>query len=325
MLAVLRYRRIPYRFLPTQGPITDALPKAKVPLLPTFYLPDEAGVVQAVTDSTPLIRRLEREHAARSVIPADPALAVLDELIEDYGDEWLTKAMFHFRWACGADADKAAAILPAYRGISAAQSSLDEAGRAFADRQIGRLGYVGSNEITGPIIEASYERFLRAFDAHLSVQPFILGHRPAACDFAVFGQLTQLAGFDPTPMALTLKTAPRVTAWTDLMEDQSGLEPAEGDWMDLNAPSPTLFALMKEIGRVFTPVMLANARAVMTKAERVEASVDGQRWTQAPFAYQAKTLSWLRTSYEGLPADGRRTVDAVLADTGCEPLFAMVG
>jgi hypothetical protein len=187
------------------------------------------------------------------------------------------------------------------------------------------LGYVGSNEVTGPIIEASYERFLRAFDAHLATQPFILGHRPAACDFAVFGQLTQLTGFDPTPVALTLKVAPRVTAWTDLMEDQSGLEPRDSDWMDLSRPSPTLLGLMKEIGRVFTPVMLGNARAVMTKAERVEASVDGQRWTQAPFPYQAKTLGWLRSSYEALPASAKRTVDAVLADTGCEPLFAMVG
>jgi glutathione S-transferase len=325
MLAVLRYRRIPYRLLPTHGPLVDHLPMAKVPLLPTFYLPDEQGELQAVTDSTPLIRRLEREHAGRSVIPVDPALAFVDEVIEDYGDEWLTKAMFHFRWAYGADAAKSAAILPAYRGISVSQSTLDEAGRAFAERQIGRLGYVGSNDITGPIIEASYERFLRAFDAHLATQPFILGHRPAACDFAIFGQLTQLAGFDPTPMALTLKVAPRVTAWTDLMEDQSGLQPNDGDWMDLTRHSPTLFALMKEIGRVFTPVMLANAKAVMTKSERVEAVVDGQRWTQAPFPYQAKTLGWLRSSYEALSAPARRTVDALLADTGCEPLFAMVG
>jgi len=325
MLAVLRYRRIPYRFLPTQGPLTDAMPKAKVPLLPTFYLPDETGVLQAVTDSTPLIRRLEREHAGRAVVPADPALAFLDEVIEDYGDEWLTKAMFHFRWAYEADAAKSAAILPAYRGISASRAALDEAGRAFAERQIGRLGYVGSNAVTGPIIEASYERFLRAFDAHLATQPFILGRRPAACDFAVFGQLTQLAGFDPTPMALTLKVAPRVTAWTDLMEDQSGLEPTDGDWMDLGVSSPTLIALMREIGRVFTPVMLANAKAVATKAERVDAVVDGQRWTQAPFPYQAKTLRWLRTSYETLPASAKRTVDALLEGAGCEALFAMMG
>src|SRR5205085_11997757 len=115
--------------------------------------------------------------------------------------------MFHYRWAYAADAAKAAAILPVYRGVSASKSDLAEAGRAFAERQIGRLGYVGSNAVTGPIIEASYERFLAAFDAHLATQPFVLGQRPASSDFAIFGQLTQLAGFDPTPMAVTLRLA----------------------------------------------------------------------------------------------------------------------
>ena len=42
------------------------------PLLPTFYLPEEDGVVP-VTDSTPLVRRFE----ARSVIPPDRALTDL--------------------------------------------------------------------------------------------------------------------------------------------------------------------------------------------------------------------------------------------------------
>ena len=55
----------------------------------------------------------------------------------------------------------------------------------------------------------------------------------------------------------------------------------------------------------------------------VEAKVDGQRWTQAPFPYQAKTLGWLRASYERLPPMAKRTVDALLAGTGCEPLFAV--
>jgi hypothetical protein len=47
--------------------------------------------------------------------------------------------------------------------------------------------------------------------------------------------------------------------------------------------------------------------------------------SQAPFPYQAKTLRWLRTSYETLPAAAKRTVDALLEGTGCEALFAMMG
>lgn len=325
MLAVLRYRRIPYRFLPPSGPALQGLPQPKVALLPTFYLPDGEGALAAVTDSTPIIRRLEREHAGRSLIPGDPGLAFIDELIEDYADEWLTKAMFHYRWSYEADIAKAAAMLPCWRGFCIPDEELAARGRMVADRQIGRLRYVGSNPVTGPVIEAGYRRFLEAFEGHLTHMPYLLGRRPAACDFAVFGQLTQLAEFDPTPMALTLKVAPRVTAWVGLMEDQSGVEPQDADWISLDDPPATLVALLAEIGRVYPPVMLANARAVTSGSSEVDALVDGQVWTQQPFPYQAKCLQWLRGSHGRLGEGARNQVDRVLATTGCEALFTSAG
>jgi len=150
----------------------------------------------------------------------------------------------------------------------------------------------------------------------------MLGRRPASCDFAIFGQLTQLAEFDPTPMALTLKIAPRVTAWVGMMEDQSGLEPGDGDWISLDAPPPTLAGVLAEIGRVYPPVILANARAVMSGAAEVEAMVDGQAWTQQPFTYQAKCLQWLRQSREALSEGDRARLDRVLAPSGSLALFA---
>lgn len=322
MLAVLRYRRIPYRFLlPPQAAAQD-LPQPKVALLPTFYLPDESGAVQAVTDSTPLIRRLERERPGRSVVPSDPALAFLDELIEDYADEWLTKAMFHYRWSYAPDIAKAAAMLPCWRGFNIPDETLAERGRAVSERQIGRLRYVGSNETTGPVIEASYRRFLERFEDHLRTWPYLLGRRPAACDFAVFGQLTQLAEFDPTPMALTLEVAPRVTAWVGMMEDASGVEPGDGDWIDPAVLPETLVALLVEIGRAYAPVMLANARAVTEGLDEVVAEVDGQAWRQQPFPYQAKCLGWLRASHAALPPAARSTVDAALDRAGLGALVA---
>jgi glutathione S-transferase len=322
MLAVLRYRRIPYRYLIVSNPALADLPRAKVPLLPTFYLPGTDGALEAVTDSTPLIRRFEGEYAGRSLIPGNPALAFLDALLEDYADEWLTKAMFHYRWAYAADIAKASAILPCWRGLSVPDSDLAERGRAVAERQIGRLRYVGSNTVTGPIIEASYKRFLEAFEDHLRVLPYLMGRRPGASDFATYGQLTQLAEFDPTPAALTLSVAPRVTAWVGMMEDQSGVEPSEEDWIDPANPPPTLKALLREVGRVYTPVMLANARAVAAGAAEVAAEVDGQAWSQQPFPYQAKCLKALRQTHAALAPDARKVVDASLDGTGCEALLA---
>ena len=321
MLGVLRYRRIPYRFLPTHPQALAELPRPKVQLLPTFYLPNERGELEAVVDSSPIIRRLERENEGRSVLPHDPAIAFLDELIEDYADEWLTKAMFHYRWAYADDVERAGKILPLWRGLSISDEDHAAAGKMFSERQISRLYVVGSNPVTGPAIEASYRRFLEAFEAHLKTQPFLLGHRPGAGDFAVYGQLTQLTHFDPTPMALTLKIAPRVFAWVDLMDDMSGLSPKDSDWISPTAVPDTLVGLLTEIGRVYPPVMLANAKALMSGADQVETEVDGLPWRQPPFPYQAKCLQWLRASHGALTGASRDQVDALMAASGCASMF----
>lgn len=321
MRAVLRYRRIPYRFLISGADGREDLPAAKVRLLPTFYLANAEGEIEAVVDSTPLIRRFEGEFEGRSVIPSDPVTAFIDYLLEDFGDEWLTKAMFHYRWVYEADIEKAGQILPRWRRVEGPEEDFQQAAKMVSERQISRLWVVGSNETTLPVIEASYRRILELFRDHLTERPFLMGHRPGASDFAFFGQLTQLAAFDPTPMALTLDVAPRVYAWVDRVEDLSGLEPTEDDWIDRELPA-TLRALLGEVGRVYVPFLLANAKALMAGAERVECKIDGRPWVQKPFPYQGKCLMWLRERYGELSVADRAVVDRLLDGTGCELLLA---
>ncbi len=321
MMAILRYRHIPFRLLVGTRGSHGQFPTPKVELLPTFYLPNEAGQIEAVTDSTPIIRRLEREHAGRSVIPANPAMRFIDELIEDYADEWLTKAMFHYRWHFHEDIEKSGDILPLWRGITVADEKAAELKQQFSQRQIGRLKFVGSNSQTAAVIESSYLRFLDIFEAHLKQYPYLLGSRPASSDFAVFGQLTQLAHFDPTPAALTLARARRVYAWVGLVEELSGLEPDESQWLAPHDFPDTLRALLAEIGRVYVPVMLANARALKSGSPQVETSVDGQPWQAQPFPYQAKCLQWLRSSFASLPAQDADVVRRLLLPAGCMPLL----
>ncbi len=320
MLAVLRYRRIPYRLiLGSHG--APVLPMARTPMLPTFYLPGTAGEVEAVTDSTPLIRRFERDYPGRAVVPVDPALAFIDALIEDYADEWLTKAMFHYRWAFARDVAQAERILPTWSRAAMSDKALAAIGKGVSERQIPRLSYVGSNEQTAPVIEASYVRFLELFEDHLRKHRFLLGQRPGAADFGVFGQLTQLAALDPTPMALALEHAPRVFGWVGAVEDLSGLEPEAGDWFDIDALPETVGALLKEIGRVYPPLLLANATAVAAGAAEVDTEIDGRPWRQKPFAYQVKCLAWLRRDHAALDPSSRAKVDRVLTGSGCEVLF----
>lgn len=321
MRAVLRYRGIPYRQIRQGSKELEGLPQPKVQLLPTFFLPDENGVEVAVTDSTPLIRRFENEYSGRSVVPSDPVIGFLNYLLEDYGDEWMTKCMFHFRWAHPENAEKAQRILPFYSRVNVT----DDQVAPFSDRigkvQISRLYVVGSNETTGPIIEASYERFLSLFDAHLQGAPFLMGGRPGSSDFALYGQLTQLALFDSTAVAITVAKAPRVYGWTEDTEDLSGLTVDEADWITRDRVPDTLRAMLAEVGRVYVPFLLGNGDAVARGADQVECVVDGEKWVQPKFPYQAKCLRWIREERDALSSAERNDLDQILKDTGCEALF----
>ncbi len=321
MVSLLRYRRIPYKLLQYGLGGPPDMPKPKVQLLPTCYLPNAQGELEAIVDSTPIIRRLERDFEGRSVLPTHPATAFIDYLLEDYADEWLTKAMFHYRWHYAADADKAGELLPRWSRITASDDEMAGMKKFIVDRQVPRLYVVGSNNTTAPVIEASYERFLDLFDAHLKHHTFLMGARPGASDFAVFGQLTQLTHFDPTPMALTMSKAPRVYAWVEVTEDLSGLEPRADDWLDPAQIPATTIALLKELGRVYVPALMANAKAIANGADTFEAEIDGKPWKQQTFPYQAKCLQWIRNAYADLSTTDRATVDKVLSGTGCTTLF----
>ena len=320
--AALRYRRIPYRFVVIGSKEAKTLPDRPLPLVPYLVVPGDGDAqLTAMSDTTPVLNYLETTYPHRSLRPVDPALSLIDLLLEDYGDEWLSKCMFHYRWAYGPDTKKASSYLPYGRNVQMTREQGDEAERLFAERQISRIGVVGSNEITAPIIEASWRRFLEIFERHIQNQPYLLGHRPGAGDFACYGQMTMLVIIDPTPAQVALDISPRAYAWTEKLADISGIEVESDDWFDITEPPSTLSDLLCELGRVYAPFMLANAAAVEQGADKVDCEIDGQRWVQQPFVYQAKCLRWLREAYAALDKAARERVDQCLSGTGCERLF----
>jgi glutathione S-transferase len=324
MIALLRYRRIPYSLkwgMPEQILPPMGIEPPKPALLPTFVFDNDRGEAEAVCDSTPIIRRLEQSFPGRSVIPVDPALAFIDYLLEDFADEWCTKYMFHYRWHPEADADNAGTLLPLGYNVSLPAEQHKRFKQHFAERQIGRLYVVGSNDITAPIIDASYRRFLAAMEAHLAQQPYMLGGRPGAGDFALYGQLTQLVGFDPTPREIAYRVSTRTVAWVDQMADLSGLEEHQAQWKSLEQQPASLGGLLREVGRMYVPALLANARALQAGEKNWQTEIDGANWTQQTFSYQGKCLKWINQAYGELSDDDRRRVDLVLEGTGCELLF----
>ena len=325
MVALLRFRRVPYSVTwgqPDAACHALGVEKPQPIFMPTFFFEDGDGV-RAECDSTPIIRRLESMYDGRSVIPADPALAFVDYLLEDFADEWCTKYMFHYRWHADVDADNAGTLLPLGMDVSLPPEALQQFKGWVTKRQVDRLYVVGSNETTAPVIDASYRRLLALMENHLMQQKFLLGRRPGAGDFALFGQLTQLVWFDPTPRAIAHEVSPRTVVWVDHMQDQTGLEPSKEDWIALEEQPATLRDLLAEIGRGYVPAQLANAQAVRAGEKTWECDIDGAPWTQRTFPYQAKCLQWTNERYRALAGADRRRVDSVLEGTGVERMLSL--
>ena len=129
-----------------------------------------------MVDSTPIIHQLETLYPGRSVLPPNPVVRFLDYLLEDYADEWLTKAMFHYRWCYRPDIDKAGAILPRWRSLTATDEELIPMAEFVKKRQISRLHVVGSNDVTAVVIENSYKRLLKLMSAHMNQSSFVFGN-----------------------------------------------------------------------------------------------------------------------------------------------------
>lgn len=323
MRAVLRYRRIPFTWVLRDSALDD-LPPVPVRLIPVIAFPDADGVyTEAMIDSSPLIDRLETMVTGRSLTPTDPVVAFLDRLVEDYADEWLTKAMFHYRWYYPEAIDKARRLLPLDHDPQQPDRRWEKAQAFIADRQIGRRALVGCTDENRPVVEASYERLLDLLDAIWHVQPFVFGQRPGRADMGLYGQLRQLVQWDPVSARIAVERSARTVNWVDRVDDLSWLpvDDETAGWCGRDDLPEATTALFAEIGRTYVPFMLANAAAIDRGDDMVDVEIDGHPYRQGTFVYQHKCLGWLRDHYAALAATDRADVDRLLAGTGCERLF----
>jgi glutathione S-transferase len=323
MRAVLRYRQIPHRWALRGSPVDD-LPQTKVPVIPALGWTDgQGGYSHVMTDSSPQITKLEEDFAGRSLVPSDPALAFIDFLLEDFADEWVTKAMYHYRWTYEADIEKAGWLLPLDANLQMPDDVHAAMHDGIIERQVGRRALVGSTDGNLPIIEGSYITLLQILQDHLGRHDFVLGDRPGRVDFALYGQLKPMLWWDPTPMALGVEHAPRAVNWIERVDDLSWIA-VDGDngWFDLDGLDDSVNALLKEAGHTYAPFMIANAAALDSGADEMRCEIEGITYRQAPFGYQGKCLTWLREAYAALGAEDQARVDDVLAGTGCEALLA---
>ena len=308
VLAAVRYMRVPHRWVVRRGPDDDGAAAPGPPLLPNVRWSDER---QTDADSTVILQTVRPESPSRAIYPSSPALRFVALLLEDWADEFCTKFMFHYRWRSAENYEAIRRLLPLWtRQPYGDAGVLDAISCDIAERQRGRLRVVGSNDDTAGAIEAMFVRCLQLLEAHFAVHPFLLGAAPTVADFALFGQLSQLALVDPVPSRLAHSVAPRVVAWAATCDDLSGAtaDAAHG-LVDLDRLPPTLAALFREIGATYVPVMLANHAALAsggTAPDSFEVQLGAVTWRQQPFKYQRKCVDVLRREFASLPSEADR-------------------
>jgi glutathione S-transferase len=305
----LRFKGLEFEWLERSNARLEEFSRyAKLPLAPLLVDANET----ALQDSTPMIEAIEREFPEPSVVPPDADLGFVAALLEDYADEWLNKAMFHYRWSYPDDQSSAAKRIVdmLFEGAEAPEGVED----AVKTRMIGRLHHVGSSADTAPLIEGSFTRVLALLQELLGSRPYLFGGRPSMADFGLAGQLRQLLS-DPTPGALLRAQAPALVGWIERMEHPR----IEGDFVAIDELRAPLTALLREeVAGAYLQWMGANADAVASDAPLVSVEIAGALFTQKPQRYAAKALAELQRKRAMVQSE---SLTALLVATGCEAIL----
>jgi glutathione S-transferase len=306
--AYFRYKAIPHQWILRNAASQAEYEKyAKVPIIPLVVTPDGKGI----QDSTPIIDAMEKLYPEPSIHPGDPIANFVSALIEEFGDEWGNKWMFHYRWARDVDQISAAGRIARMRGPAADEDKHAAFAGQVRARMVDRVWFVGSSALTAPQIEAGFVNMLELLDAHLATRPYLFGGRPAFGDFGLWGQIYEM-WTDPTGGAIIGGGAPHVLDWVHRM-----LWPrAEGAFETWSTLAPTLMpVLTRQVGAQFMPWTCANAKALAEGKEEFSVTLADKIWTQKPQKYHARSLGMLRAKYAEV-AD-KAALDPVLEASGC--------
>ena len=308
-----RYKDIPHEWLLRGANAEEYQKYARLPIVPTLATPDGEGL----QDSTPIIEGLETQVPTPSIYPSDPALKFLSQLIEEFGDEWGNKWMFHYRWKRDVDQLSAAERIVADMMVGTPEADKQPMIDQVQARMKERIGVVGSNETNSPLIEQSFKEGMSLLESHLQNRSYLFGESPSIADFGLSAQIYE-AWTDPTAGEILMEIAPKTCEWHQRMLDPEG----RGGFEEWDSLSATLSPILKGPVRLFLLWSDANAKAIAAGAPDMSVELDGTIWSQSvggPQKYHAKSLAELRRKFVGV-SDYLELI-AVLQDAGCLDLL----
>jgi glutathione S-transferase len=328
-----RRRRAVMRF-PALSPELDEYPA--VP----FYTEDRRRFYY---DSSSLAHYLDQHPARHStaLIPSDPQLAFICQLIDEAFDEFGLYMVHHMRWVGSARTTPMGAMTaremrsllpPGFTPLFASRLYRRQASRCPYLFSVAPDDYDAgvSRDRTAParqgfppthaLLDEAWRGYLAAMEHLLSEQSYLLGERFTLADASAYGQLGMNL-VDPEAIALLEELAPRTFRWLCAIRDHEHCE--QGGSLALTS---ALQPLMRMISRTFIPLMtqneiayddaLASGETLFNEAafERHRALYDGHL-LDYPFRAVVKTFQvrvWreLKASWMALDGKDRDTLES---------------
>lgn len=305
---------------------------------------------EVVQDGSEIIAWFEaRGETLHPAYPTTPRHQVIAQIFELFGGEGLLRPAMHYRW--NFDAQNQPFLGRDFSAALAPGAAPDEAETVFkfaASRMRKAMASFGVSPGSIPLIEASYERFLDLFDAHLAGSPYLLGGAPTLGDYGLIAPLYAHLGRDPYPARLMQARAYRAWRWVERMNspDQDAGDygsPPEKPFL-ADAVPDTLKALLAFIAEDYLPEVrayVAHANTWLAERPDLEPGTSGlakssersigkvafnwrgEEIEVAVMPYRLWLLQKVQDAVDNLDPAGRMAAEALLAETGLSELLTL--
>ena len=319
--ATLRAKGLPYELVAMDTRRFRTMGKRMgIAQMPHLELPDG----QILTDTSCILKWLEAHHPEPALMPVDPALCWIADLLEDFADEWLWRPALYYRWAFAADARLLSERLA--RGMLR-DINAPVALRRWFILQRQRHVYLRKDGVSphnAKAIEAIYHDTLDALCVALAQRPFLLGNRPTQADCGFFGPFFRHFSSDPTPSQILRERAPAALAWVgrvwNLQPGQFSHQPQpRGD-----DPLPAaLGPLMRLVVGEYLPYLVENEISWAAGKPKHDWTCRGSQFSTPVSPYRIWCWQNLRENFQALSLQNRERI-TIWVSSQCGEALARV-
>jgi len=320
----LNYKGIPYKRMRINLNVymKDIPDRVGMSIMPVVLTAND----DVLQDTTPIMALFEQEYPDNACIPDDQRLAFIMWLLEDFGDEYLTRFSMHYRW--GNQLNRSTLSHRLGRNMSYGNMQLHATNVApmILARQAGfdaPLGLI-SDEIRRDL-DVQLVELLGLLEGHFADHQFLLGDRPSLADFAVYGHFQAHLYQDPSSAHIMETQGSRSCNWLDTISefgDVRGLagQTEFGNWINLDESVPeTLKAILTFVAKTYIPFASGAALATHKKDKHFHANINGLETEFMTFQYRAWSFESVQNQFNDLIPIDKDFVQALLIETQVQP------